>query len=215
MLLAQDWHLVVLDEAQAIKNPLTKITQLVCQLNARCRLCLSGTPIENHLGELWSYFAFLMPGLLGTHKQFGRLFRTPIEKRGDRKRQSVLASRLRPFILRRTKAAVAAELPPKTEIVQRIELGGDQRDLYETVRLAMHEKVRQAVAEKGLNRSQIVILDALLKLRQACCDPRLVKLAAARRAAGSAKLAALMEIVPELIAEGRRSCSSRNSACSI
>ena len=79
---AQDWHLVVLDEAQAIKNPLTKITQLVCQLNARCRLCLSGTPIENHLGELWSYFAFLMPGLLGTHKQFGRLFRTPIEKRG-------------------------------------------------------------------------------------------------------------------------------------
>ena len=116
----------------------------------------------------------------------------------------MLASRLRPFILRRTKAAVAAELPPKTEIVQRIELGGDQRDLYETVRLAMHEKVRQAVAEKGLNRSQIVILDALLKLRQACCDPRLVKLAAARRAAGSAKLAALMEIVPELIAEGRQ-----------
>ena len=204
VLLAQDWHLVVLDEAQAIKNPLTKITQLVCQLNARCRLCLSGTPIENHLGELWSSFAFLMPGLLGTHKQFARLFRTPIEKRGDRERQSVLASRLRPFILRRTKAAVAAELPPKTEIVQRIELAGDQRDLYETVRLAMHEKVRQAVAEKGLNRSQIVILDALLKLRQACCDPRLVKLAAARRAAGSAKLAALMEIVPELIAEGRR-----------
>jgi SNF2 family DNA or RNA helicase len=145
-----------------------------------------------------------MPGLLGTHKQFARLFRTPIEKKGDRKRQSMLASRLRPFILRRTKAAVAAELPPKTEIVQRIELAGDQRDLYETVRLAMHEKVRQAVAEKGLNRSQIVILDALLKLRQACCDPRLVKLAAARRAAGSAKLAALMEIVPELIAEGRR-----------
>ncbi|MGE5712953.1 MAG: SNF2-related protein [Betaproteobacteria bacterium] len=204
VLLAQDWHLVVLDEAQAIKNPLTKITQLVCRFNARCRLCLSGTPIENHLGELWSYFAFLMPGLLGTHKQFGRLFRTPIEKRGDRERQAALASRLRPFILRRTKAAVAAELPPKTEIVQRIELAGDQRDLYETVRMAMHEKVRQAVAEKGLNRSQIVILDALLKLRQACCDPRLLKLAAARRASTSAKRAALMEMVPELIADGRR-----------
>jgi hypothetical protein len=204
VLLAQDWHLVVLDEAQAIKNPLTKITQLVCRFNARCRLCLSGTPIENHLGELWSSFAFLMPGLLGTHKQFGRLFRTPIEKRGDRERQAALASRLRPFMLRRTKAAVAAELPPKTEIVQRIELAGDQRDLYETVRLAMHEKVRQAVAEKGLNRSQIVILDALLKLRQACCDPRLLKLAAARRAATSAKRAALMEMVPELIADGRR-----------
>jgi SNF2 family DNA or RNA helicase len=145
-----------------------------------------------------------MPGLLGTHKQFGRLFRTPIEKRGDRERQAALASRLRPFILRRTKAAVAAELPPKTEIVQRIELAGDQRDLYETVRMAMHEKVRQAVAEKGLNRSQIVILDALLKLRQACCDPRLLKLAAARRAATSAKRAALMEMVPELIADGRR-----------
>jgi hypothetical protein len=204
VLLAQDWHLVVLDEAQAIKNPLAKITQLVCRLNARSRLCLSGTPVENHLGELWSYFAFLMPGLLGTHKQFVRRFRTPIEKKGDRERQAVLASRLRPFILRRTKTAVAAELPPKTEIVQRIDLAGDQRDLYETIRLAMHERVRQAVAEKGLNRSQIVILDALLKLRQACCDPRLLKLAAARRVVVSAKLAALMEMVPELIADGRR-----------
>ncbi len=204
VLLDRDWHVVILDEAQAIKNPAAKITQTVCRLRARARLCLTGTPIENHLGELWSQFAFLMPGLLGTHKQFTRLFRTAIEKKGDRDRRELLASRLRPFILRRTKSAVAADLPPKTEIVQRIELNGDQRDLYETVRLAMDRKVREAVTAKGLNRSQIVILDALLKLRQACCDPRLVKVAAARRTAGSAKLAALMEMLPELIAEGRR-----------
>ena len=116
----------------------------------------------------------------------------------------MLASRLRPFLLRRTKDLVARELPPKTEIVSPLELAGPQRDLYETVRLAMHDKVRQEIAAKGLARSRIVILDALLKLRQVCCDPRLVKLAAARKVGASAKLEHLMQIVPSLIEEGRR-----------
>ena len=111
---------------------------------------------------------------------------------------------MRPFILRRAKAEVAAELPAKTLITRRIELGGEQRDLYETVRLAMHEKVRAAVATRGLARSHIVILDALLKLRQVCCDPRLVKLGAAKRVTASAKLAHLKEMLPELVEEGRR-----------
>jgi SNF2 family DNA or RNA helicase len=106
--------------------------------------------------------------------------------------------------LRRTKAQVAAELPPKSEIVRRVELGEDQRDLYETVRLAMDEKIRAEIAAKGLARSHIVILDALLKLRQACCDPRLVKLAAARRVKGSAKLDQLLTMLPDLVEEGRR-----------
>jgi superfamily II DNA or RNA helicase len=202
-LLPVAWHLAVLDEAQAIKNVAAKATQLVCRLDARHRLCLTGTPVENHLGELWSQFAFLMPGLLGDSRRFARVFRTPIEKRQDGERRAVLAARLKPFLLRRTKALVAPELPPKTEMVQPLELAGAQRDLYETVRLAMHEKVRQEIADKGFARSRIVILDALLKLRQVCCDPRLVKLAAARKVTTSAKLDHVMEMLPALIEEGR------------
>jgi len=203
-LLPVEWHLAVLDEAQAIKNVAAKATQLVCRLDARHRLCLTGTPIENHLGELWSQFAFLMPGLLGDAKRFARVFRTPIEKRHDAERRAVLAARVKPLLLRRTKQLVARELPPKSEILSPLELSGPQRDLYETVRLAMHDKVRQEIAAKGFARSRIVILDALLKLRQVCCDPRLVKLAAARKVASSAKLDHLMQMLPSLIEEGRR-----------
>jgi superfamily II DNA or RNA helicase len=203
-LLSIEWHLAVLDEAQAIKNVATKATQVACRIDARHRLCLTGTPVENHLGELWSQFAFLMPGLLGDAKRFARVFRTPIEKRHDSERRAVLAARLKPFLLRRSKALVAPELPSKSEIVSPLELAGPQRDLYETVRVAMHDKVRQEVANKGFARSHIVILDALLKLRQVCCDPRLVKLAAARTVASSAKLGHLMEMLPSLVEEGRR-----------
>jgi superfamily II DNA or RNA helicase len=204
VLLPVDWHLVVLDESQFVKNPEAKTTKLVCQLKARHRLSLTGTPIENHLGELWSQFAFLMPGLLGDSKCFNRVFRVPIEKHGDADRRRLLIERTKPFVLRRTKAQVATELPPKSEIVQRIDLAGSQRDLYETVRLAMHEKVRAEIAAKGLGRSHIVILDALLKLRQVCCDPRLVKTSAARQVKTSAKLEHLLSVLPDLIEEGRR-----------
>jgi superfamily II DNA or RNA helicase len=203
-LLPLSWHIAVLDEAQAIKNSAAKTTQLVCRLDARHRLCLTGTPMENHLGELWSQFAFLMPGLLGDAKRFSRVFRTPIEKKQDGERRSVLSARVKPFLLRRTKNLVAADLPPKTEMLRTLELSGPQRDLYETVRLAMHERVRSEIAEKGLARSHIIVLDALLKLRQVCCDPRLVKLSAARRVTASAKLEHLMEMLPPLIEEGRK-----------
>jgi superfamily II DNA or RNA helicase len=203
-LLPVAWHIAVLDEAQAIKNAAAKTTGLVCRLDARHRLCLTGTPVENHLGELWSQFAFLMPGLLGDARRFGRVFRTPIEKKQDGERRVVLSGRVKPFLLRRTKALVAADLPPKTEMLRPLELSGQQRDLYETVRLAMHEKVRREVAQKGLARSHIIVLDALLKLRQVCCDPRLVKLAAARRVTASAKLDHLMEMLPQLVEDGRR-----------
>ncbi len=203
-LLAIRWHLVVLDEAQAIKNPASKAAQHAVKLLASHRLCLTGTPIENHLGELWSQMSFLVPGLLGEQRRFTRVFRTPVERQGDHERRTLLTRRIRPFLLRRTKGEVESQLPAKTEILQRIELTGDQRDLYETVRLAMHEKVRGAIADKGFARSQIIILEALLKLRQVCCDPRLVKLAAAVKVKGSAKLAQLMEMLPELIEDGRR-----------
>lgn len=204
ILLATEWHMVVLDEAQAIKNPATKATQLVCELQARHRICLTGTPIENHLGEAWAHFAFLMPGMLGRHKDFTKRFRIPIEKHKDLERQGLLAKRLKPFILRRNKSEVAKELPAKTEIIHHVEFDSAQRDLYETVRLTMHDKVQEAVSNKGFNRSRIVILDALLKLRQICCDPRLVKLTGAQKVKQSAKLESLMEILPELIEDGRK-----------
>ena len=145
------------------------------KIDARHRLCLTGTPFENHLGELWSQFDFLLPGFLGNSNTFAKYWRMPIEKQGDAQRRNLLAQRIRPFILRRKKEEVARELPPKTVIVRKIELAGSQRDLYETVRAAMDAMVREEVASKGFGRSQIVILDALLKLRQICCDPRLVK----------------------------------------
>ncbi|KAA0683541.1 DEAD/DEAH box helicase [Roseomonas genomospecies 6] len=204
MLKRRDWHLLILDEAQAIKNPDSKATRAVCALNARNRLCLSGTPVENNLGELWSQFAFLMPGLLGDRKEFGRRYRTPIEKRADGTRAKQLMRRIRPFLLRRTKEAVAKELPPKTEVVVRIDLEPAQRDLYETIRLSVNETVRAALAVSGVSRNAITIIDALLKLRQVCCDPRLVKIPAAGKVKETAKLDALTDMVLEMVPEGRR-----------
>ncbi len=195
------WHIVVLDEAQAIKSPAAKATHAVCRLETRHRLCLSGTPIENNLGELWSQFAFLMPGLLGSRKSFNRRFRAPIEKDGDPLRRTQLATRIRPFILRRTKSAVATELPPKHTILRRITLAPDQRELYETIRATMHEKVVAGIAARGVAQSHVLVLQALLKLRQVCCDPRLAGL---RASGASSKLDDLMEMVSEMIAEGRR-----------
>ena len=202
---AQSWHVLVLDEAQVIKNPDAATTQLVFGLQSRHRVCLTGTPLENHLGEVWSLFAFLSPGFLGDQLSFKRNWRTPIEKQGNADRRRLLARRVRPFLLRRTKAEVATELPPKTEIIEPVEMEQAQRNIYESIRLSMHSRVREAIAAKGLARSRIVVLDALLKLRQTCCDPRLLKLAyAASGKARSAKLDRLMEMLPELIDEGRR-----------
>jgi superfamily II DNA or RNA helicase len=199
-----DYHLLILDEAQTVKNVSSQAAQVVRKLNARHRLCLTGTPLENHLGELWAQFDFLLPGLLGDAKAFTRTWRTPIEKNGNILRRDLLAKRVKPFILRRRKEDVAKELPPKTLIVRTVELEGGQRDLYETVRIAMDQRVREEIADKGFARSHIIILDALLKLRQVCCDPRLLKLTAARKVKERAKLDLLMEMLPELVSEGRR-----------
>jgi superfamily II DNA or RNA helicase len=203
-LLKQKFHCLILDEAQFIKNPSTAAAQSAASLQARHRLCLTGTPIENHLGELWSLFHFLMPGFLGDPLSFRRLFRTPIEKNADNSRRSILARRVKPFLLRRRKEDVAKELPAKTEIVQNVELTGVQRDLYESVRLAMHQRVREEVKKKGFSRAHIVILDALLKLRQICCHPALLDLPAAKAVHESAKLDLLFELLPPMLEEGRR-----------
>lgn len=202
--LSVNWHIVVLDEAQNIKNANTHAAKVVSELRANQRLCLSGTPMENHLGEMWSLFHFLMPGFLYSFKQFNDFFRTPIEKNGDTERLAQLRQRIMPFMLRRTKAIVAAELPPKIETISRVILTGKQADLYETIRLATETVVRDTLASQGLARSQITVLDALLKLRQVCCDPRLVALDNAKTVQQSAKLEQLMEILPDMLAEGRR-----------
>jgi len=201
-----DFHMVILDESHYIKNTRSKAAQSAGLLRAKHRLCLSGTPLENHLGELWSQFHFLLPGLLGDEKTFNSQFRHPIERQDDPTRRSLLNRRIKPFLLRRTKDNVAKELPLKTEMVRKVELTGPQRDLYETVRLAMDQKVREEIDRKGVARSQIVILEALLKLRQVCCDPRLVKSLSTRKqqAAGSAKLADLMQMLEDLLEENRK-----------
>lgn len=205
LLLANEFHYLILDEAQFIKNTKSKTTQIVLQLKAKHRLCLTGTPMENHLGELWSLFNFLMPGFLGSSKKFNDFFRKPIEKDNDTEKRSVLANRVKPFMLRRTKDAVVKELPAKTEIIRTVELAGPQRDLYESIRLAMQKKVRDAIKSKGLSRSHIMILDALLKLRQTCCDPKILSIKSAQAAhEHSAKINLLMELLPNLVEEGRK-----------
>ncbi len=211
-LIRRDWHhvfeshfsVLILDEAQALKNPAAKTTQMIKQLNADNKIALTGTPMENHLSELWSLFDVVSPGFLGSHRAFQRIYRKPIEQNSDIDRQQALSSRILPFLLRRRKQEVALELPPKTEINNTVTLYEDQQDLYETIRLAMHQRVQSAIKEQGLNKSQLVILDALLKLRQLCCHPRLVKLQSAQSIKHSAKLDMLMSMLSEMQEEGRK-----------
>ncbi len=204
VLLEHQYHCVVLDEAQAIKNAKTKMSAIVRELKAQHRLCLTGTPLENHLGELWSLFDFLMPGFLGNNTQFTRSYRTPIEKHGSSECGQSLARRVQPFLLRREKNEVAAELPAKTEIIHNIELGKEQAQVYESIRVSMDKRVRDVIKKQGVARSHITILDALLKLRQVCCDPRLTKLKRSQNITHSAKLDWLMTMLPEQLEEGRR-----------
>ncbi len=204
LLKLQTFGCIVLDEAQAIKNPAAKVSQALKTLTIERRICLTGTPLENHLGELWAQFDFLMPGFLGTRKHFNRYFRTPIETHGSVERQQKLAGLIRPFLLRRKKEQVASELPPKTEIVREVTLEGAQARLYESIRVTMEHRVRQLLADRGMARSHIEMLDALLKLRQTCCHPKLVKLDTAKGIVESAKTELLISMLLELIAEGKK-----------
>ena len=195
---------IILDEAQKIKNPKAKMTLAIKSFSAKHRLALSGTPMENHLGELWSIFDFLMPGFLGNLAFFKKKYQNPIEKENDFLIQEKLKRKIAPFMLRRTKDAVLEELPQKVEIIQNVTFGKKQALLYENVRLTMEKKVRDAIADKGLSRSHITMLDALLKLRQICCDPSLLAIQEASQLGESAKLETLFELLEELLAEGRK-----------
>jgi SNF2 family DNA or RNA helicase len=204
---SQRFYYLVLDEAQVIKNRRSLVARAAMSLAADHRLCLSGTPIENNLEELWSLFEFLMPGFLGSLESFRARYRQSEE--GDASDAAAdelqgLRRRVAPFVLRRMKEQVARELPPKTELVLPVELTGDQRELYESIRIAAHTEVRRAVQKMGLSRSTIPILDALMKLRQVCCDPRLVPVDAARSVRSSAKYQRFFELLAEQLEKGRR-----------
>jgi superfamily II DNA or RNA helicase len=194
---------LIIDEAQSVKNALTRRFRAVRDLQADFRLALTGTPIENHLGELWAIFRLVTPGLLGSWEQFRQRFAVPIERHHDRKRQTALACVVRPFLLRRTKAEVAPELPSRTEMNQTVELGPTERRLYEAERIEILENLAKSAAA-GIGdeaRQRIKILAALTRLRLLCCHPRLV---VKDSTAGSAKLAALVELLTELRDEGHR-----------
>ena len=203
-LAAQRFHMVILDEAQMVKNAGSRSARALRRLQTRHSLCLTGTPMENHLGELWAQFDWLMPGFLGDARQFALRWRKPIEENGETLRAALLAQRVRPFILRRRKQDVVNELPPRTEVIQRVQLQGQQRELYEGVRAAADLQVRRVLERQSFDGAQITILDALLKLRQVCCDPHLLKGIKPAKTMERAKLALLADMLPEMVAEGRR-----------
>lgn len=200
----REFHYVILDEAQAIKNSRGLASTAVRTLSARHRVALSGTPVENNLQELWSLFEFSHPGLLGNQRQFRQTFADPIEKEGNAAQLEKLRARVSPFILRREKESVARDLPPKSELIRCVDLPQEQRDLYESIRLAADAEVRGAIKQNGLSGSAIAIVDALMKLRQVCCDPRLLTVESARSVKQSAKYEFFFELLSSQLASGRR-----------
>jgi SNF2 family DNA or RNA helicase len=203
MLQAQDWTWVVLDEAQYIKNPDSQTARAAFSIPARHRLTLTGTPVENRLEELWSQFHFLLPGLLGTLSTFKERFSRPIES-GDNSAASLLRRRVRPYLLRRLKREVAADLPPLTEMVIPCRMTPGQKRLYEAVREAQRREIMDIIEERGLRSSTMQVLEALLRMRQAACDPRLLP-GQSNTDAGSGKLDRLEELlVDNIVTDGHK-----------
>ncbi|MAT27063.1 MAG: hypothetical protein CMN29_19290 [Sandaracinus sp.] len=189
-----DFATVIFDEAQAMKNARTRRAKAARRLQARWRLALTGTPLENHLGELWSLFRIVSPGLLGTWPHFKRRFALPIERDGDEERRLALARKLRPFLLRRTKKEVAPELPPRTEVVRPVEMSEAERRIYEAAR----GEALESLAGAG---ERFDVLAAMTRLRLLACHPRLVDPTTTVK---SAKLEAFLELVDELREDGHR-----------
>ena len=192
---------IVLDEAQYIKNETAQVSKCVKQLNAQFKLCLSGTPVENNLLELKSLLDFVMPDVLGTKQQFKHHFQIPIEKEQDTARALELKTLIAPFILRRTKVEVVKELPDKTELVKELEFSPEQATLYRSVQLQIEDKLVSLFKEQGAQKSKLAFLDALLKLRQICCHPKLVDKGMSSE---SAKFVWLAEHLPNMLSQGRK-----------
>ena len=195
-----EFDYIVLDEAQAVKNANTESSKAVRLLRGRHRLALSGTPIENHLGELWTLFEFLNPGMLGTGAAFKQAGGSPRNPSEDARR--LLASALRPFILRRTKEQVARELPPKTEQTIHCEMEPSQRKLYNELLRHYRDSLLKRIETEGMAKSKIQVLEALLRLRQAACHPGLLD--PKRKGEPSAKMEVLLARVSEVLEEGHK-----------
>ncbi len=196
---AQKLSWLILDEAQVIKNRQTQVRRAVVEIPAAHRLCLSGTPVENHLGELWSIFDFLLPGCLGDYSHFREHYRKPVEEQADARRLEKLLQHIAPFMLRRTKGRIAQDLPPKTVIHQTIDMDDDQRDFYESLKKQTATDIEQQMQNAdGAGTQQIILLSALTRLRQACCDPALLSAGDIQ----SAKRRHCIDMIRELVDEG-------------
>jgi superfamily II DNA or RNA helicase len=200
LLCARDWNVVVLDEAQAVKNIHAKRTKAVLNLKAGFRLAATGTPLQNHLGELWALFEFLNPGLLGSKASFAERFWGPIEAQQDEAARRSLQTLIRPFLLRRTKNQVLSELPEKIETTLAVELAPHERDFYEALRQRALEQMANLEDAKA-GEERIMMLAHLMKLRRACCHPAL---AGGPESPTSSKLDLLEELLEGLIDNGHR-----------
>lgn len=198
-----EFDTVVLDEAQHIKNRQTQNAQAVKAIRARNKLVLTGTPIENSVLDLWSIFDFLMPGYLGSPTDFKERYEVPIARENNPEAKARLARRIRPFLLRRLKSEVARDLPEKIEQVSFCELSAEQQEVYQQLLESSRQEISNAVGQQGLQKSRMVILTALLRLRQVCCDLRLLKLEKAREG-NSGKLELFGELLQEVIDGGHR-----------
>jgi superfamily II DNA or RNA helicase len=195
---------VILDEAQHVKNPASLGARAACSLQADRRLALTGTPLENRLSDLWSLFHFLMPGFLGSETEFRSRYARPIEVDGNAGVRDRLKRRVHPFILRRLKDEVARDLPTRTDSVLPVELNPGQQALYREMLATAKNRVYSIIDAMGFKKAQISILAELLRLRQVCNDPRLLKLPPGTQLPPSAKLDAFAELVHDLIGEGHR-----------
>jgi SNF2 family DNA or RNA helicase len=198
LLSAVHWQTVILDEAQAIKNAATKRSKAAMALNAKFKLITTGTPVENHLGELWNLFHFINPGLLGTLNRFNERFAIPIERYHNRDARLKLKKLIRPFILRRIKSQVLEELPSRTEITLDVELSEEETLFYEALRQNALEVLENNQEKKARH---LQILTEIMKLRQACCNPRLIT---KDTNIGSAKLKVFASVIDELLAGGHK-----------
>jgi len=194
MLAQRDWQTIVLDEAQAIKNSATQRSKAAMKLQGGFKLIATGTPIENHLGELWNQFRFINPGLLGSKEQFNKRFAAPIERQQDKAARQQLKALIQPFMLRRTKSQVLAELPSRTEMTLTVELSSEEMALYEALRREALEKLANSDADSGPKHLQI--LAEIMKLRRLCCNAKLV---VPETPLPSAKLQVFSEVLSELL----------------
>jgi SNF2 family DNA or RNA helicase len=192
------WQTIVLDEAQAIKNAATKRSQAAMSLTGSFKLITTGTPLENHLGELWNLFQFINPGLLGTHKQFNERFAIPIERFNNREARLRLKKLIRPFILRRIKSQVLEELPPRTDVTLEVTMSQEELHFYEALRQNALDQLEQTTDNRGRH---LQVLTEIMRLRQACCNPKLI---APDTAIPSSKLAVFSQLIKELIAGGHK-----------